>query len=131
MVFSVPCNELLRIISTRWRFWQLTTNLVGGVRAGVAQKPDVVSVPQLARSDPARAESELATALNLRQRASLPQESEPMRLNTCTVLSKRNQAGKPVTVIQVITLIPVALICARLLRQVQAWLRHLCCHSDW
>jgi hypothetical protein len=23
MVFSVPCNELLRIISTRWQFWQL------------------------------------------------------------------------------------------------------------
>ena len=35
-------------------------NWPAGLRAGLAQKPGVVSVPQLARSDPARAESGLA-----------------------------------------------------------------------
>ena len=69
-------------------------NWPAGLRAGLAQKPGVVSVPQLARSDPARAESGLANrplvgrAVNLRPRAGLPQVSEPMQLYDCTVLHK-------------------------------------------
>jgi hypothetical protein len=70
-------------------------NWPAGLRAGVAHETGVVSVPQLARSDPARAESGLATPPVCRpsrepaaESQSASSERADATLTMCTVLHK-------------------------------------------
>ena len=111
-------------------------NWPAGLRAGVAQKPGVVSVPQLARSDPARAESGLATPPVCRpsrepaaesQSASSERADATLRLHGATQeksggLACDSDSGNHFHF--------RCAMCARLSRRVQAWLRHLFGNND-
>ena len=111
-------------------------NWPAGLRAGVAQKPGVVSVPQLARSDPARAESGLATPPVCRpsrepaaesQSASSERADATLRLHGATQeksggLACDSDSGNHFH--------SRCAMCARLSRRVQAWLRHLFGNND-
>ena len=111
-------------------------NWPAGLRAGAAQKPGVVSVPQLARSDPARAESGLATPPVCRpsrepaaesQSASCERADATLRLHGATQeksggLACDSDSGNHFHF--------RCAMCARVSRRVQAWLRHLFGNND-
>jgi hypothetical protein len=102
-----------------------------GLRAGLAQKPGVVSVPQLARSDPARAESGLANPPACRpsrepaaesQSASSERADATLRLHGAARVKSGGLACDSDSGNHFHSR---CAMCARLSRRVQAWLRHL------
>ncbi len=111
-------------------------NWPAGLRAGLAQKPGVVSVPQLARSDPARAESGLANPPACRpsrepaaesQSASSERADATLRLHGAAQVKSGGLACDSDSGNHFHSR---CAMCARLSRRVQAWLRHLFGNND-
>ena len=113
-------------------------NWPAGLRAGVARKPGVVSVPQLARSDPARAESGLATPPVCRPSREPAAESQSASSERADATlqsllhgaTQEKSGGLACDSDSGNHFHSRCAMCARLSRRVQAWLRHLFGNND-